>query len=347
MPDGTAPGSTVLIFRIGSLGDTVVALPCLHRIAQCYATSRRVLLTNVPVSTKAAPAQAVVGGVGLIDDYLAYPVGLRSPAGLWRLARQIRALAPSALVYLMPTRSRLGLWRDLSFFKLCGVPSIVGAPLAEDLRRNRRDAGGLFESEGSRLARCLAPLGAIDLADRALWDLRLTADERANARRVCAALGGRPFLAINMGGKIAIKDWGVERWQALLGELRAARPGFGLLVVGAPEDHARGADAAARWGEGAVNACGALTPRESAAAMESAAAFVGHDSGPMHLAAAVGVRCVGLFGSHEPPALWHPIGVGHTAIHRMAGVETIGVAEVRAAVLATLAQPEPVHAARC
>src|SRR6266705_2608835 len=51
---------TIIIFRIGSLGDTVVALPCFHRIARSFANSRRILVTNVAVSQKAAPAESVL-----------------------------------------------------------------------------------------------------------------------------------------------------------------------------------------------------------------------------------------------------------------------------------------------
>jgi len=327
----------VLVFRIGSLGDTIVALPCLHRIAERFPHSRRVLLTNLPVSAKAAPAQSIVGASGLIDDYLAYPVGLRSLDGLRDLARRIRALRPQALVYLMPKRSLAAVLRDVGYFRVaCGVPKVVGAPWAADLRRNRPQPGGALESEASRLARTLHALGPIDIEDRAGWDLRLTADEVERAQVLCRALQGAPYLAINMGGKVAINDWGFERWRALFAALRVALPEHGLLIVGADDDRERGAAAAALWGANAVNASGAMSPRVSAAAMRGAELFVGHDSGPLHLAAAVGVRCVGLFGENNPPGLWHPIGAGHAAIHRMAGVAAITVDEVRDAVLARI-----------
>lgn len=332
-----AAGRPVLILRIGSLGDTVVALPCLHRIAEHYATSRRILVTNLPVSAKAPAAQSIVGPSGLIDDYLAYPVGLRSFEGLRDLARRIRAIGPRALVYLMPKRSLGGLLRDVAYFRVaCGVPTIVGAPWAADLRRNRPLPGGALESECSRLARTLHALGPIDIQNRAGWDLRLSTEEIERAQAACSPLAGAPYLAINMGGKVVINDWGFERWRQLLTGLRSTLPEHGLLIVGAEDDRERGAAAAALWGARAVDATGAMSPRVSAAAMRGAEVFVGHDSGPLHLAAAVGVRCVGLFGENNPPGLWHPIGAGHAPIHRMAGVAAITVDEVREAVLARI-----------
>ena len=68
-------------------------------------------------------------------------------------------------------------------------------------------------------------------------------------------------------------------------------PGLGLALVGAPEESAASEFAADGWravsGSGAViNLCGRLSPRESAAALQTGTgAFLGHDSGPMHLAA--------------------------------------------------------------
>src|SRR5262249_62394923 len=57
---------TILIFRTGSLGDTIVALPCFHWIARSFPESRRIVLTNTPVSEKAAPLESILANTGLI-----------------------------------------------------------------------------------------------------------------------------------------------------------------------------------------------------------------------------------------------------------------------------------------
>ena len=62
------PNSTVkkvLIYRLGSLGDTTVALPCFHLIERAFPASERVLLTNFPVHAKAPASAAVLGDSGL------------------------------------------------------------------------------------------------------------------------------------------------------------------------------------------------------------------------------------------------------------------------------------------
>lgn len=319
---------TLVVYRLGSLGDTVVALPCFHAVARAFPGHRRVVLTNAPVNRKAAPLEAVLGGSGLVHDTIAYPVGLRSPAALWALARRLRALHAGTLVYLTPARGVGAAWRDWLFFRLCGFRHIVGAPLAGDLQRHRRGHDGRLERECERMARCLAALGPIDLDDPAAWDLRLRDEERDEARRLLAPAGGRPLLAINMGGKLAKNDWGAGRWQALAAALARSHGDHALLVVGGPEDAPRAADLAARWPSPVVDACGRASPRVSAAALSQARCFVGHDSGPLHLAASVGVACVGLYGDHHEPRKWHPRGPRHRILHDMRGVQAITVEQV-------------------
>ncbi len=324
---------TIVIYRLGSLGDTIVALPCFTAVTRLFPAARKVLLTNKPVSTKAAPIEAILGaGTGFFDVSIAYPVGTRSPGALFALWKQLRAIGSDTLVYLTPPRGKAAHIRDYLFFKSAGFKRIIGLPLADDLAQCRVDAAGVEEREAVRMARCLAPVHAIDLGDPGYWDLRLNPAELAAGRSITAPLHGAPYVAINMGGKAAEKDWGVDNWTTLITGLAGDFSGHGLLFVGAGEDGPRAEALSAHWPGPVVNACGKLSPRESGAAMQGAAAFAGHDSGPLHLASCMGVPCVALFGDFNRPAKWHPFGSHHRIIHNMGGVSAITVAEVDAAV---------------
>lgn len=337
-PRNSPPQQRIVIYRLGSLGDTVVALPCFHKVAQVWPDAERIVLTNFPVSSKAAPLDVILREGGLIHSAIGYPVGTRSFGQLWQLVLKLRALNADVLVYLTPARGLANACRDWLFFKLCGFRHIVGAPLSEDLQKCREvqpetlTQSRVEERECERLARCLEPLGPIDLNDPEMWELNLSERELKVGDEVLKPLGSARYLAINMGGKAKAKDWGLANWKILLGELQGQYAGSGLLVVGAAEDSERAQEMAAIWDGPVVDACGRLSPRESAAAMRHALVFVGHDSGPLHLAAAAGVRCVGLFGDFNQPQRWHPLGSQHRIIHRMAGLSSITVAEVVSAV---------------
>jgi len=333
----------VLIYRLGSLGDMVVALPALHLVERTFPDAKRRLLTNVPVSAKAAAAEAVLGGSGLVESYVRYPVGTRS---VWRLAWLWWTLwrwRPEVLVYLAAARGVAAARRDARFFRMCGVRRLVGVPLSEAMQQNffgaelgeGYDAGlltGDLEPEAARLVRCLAELGTVDVDDLKNWDLRLSVAERVAADEVIGeeALALRP-IAVSVGTKVQAKDWGKENWRALLERVAAVAPGRSLLLVGAAEEAEASEFAAAGWraagGGPVVNLCGRLTPRGSAAALARAEIFLGHDSGPMHLAAAVGTPCVAVFAARNLPRQWFPVGRQHRVVyHRVdcagCGLET-------------------------
>ncbi|MGO4210661.1 glycosyltransferase family 9 protein [Terriglobus sp. 2YAB30_2] len=309
----------VLVYRLGSLGDTLIVLPSLRLIARVFPNAERRMLTNWPVSSKAPAAAAVLGPTGLIHGYMRYQVGTRNPLALAKLAWEIRRFKPDVLVYLAAGRGLANTKRDAAFFRLAGVKKFVGIPLTEDMQQNRLDENGIYEQEAAKHARNIAELGDARLDDAASWDLELVPAEKDKAAALLKPLGDRPVIAVSVGTKVQAKDWGVENWRGLLAQMGAAYPEFGLALAGAPEESAVSEAAADGWraagGGPVVNLCGKLTPRESAAAFAHARLFVGHDSGPMHLAAAVQTPCVAIFAARNKPAVWFPYGPGHRVIY--------------------------------
>jgi heptosyltransferase-3 len=364
----------VLVYRLGSLGDMVVALPALHLVARAFPEAERRMLTNVPVSSKAPAAAAILEGSGLVSGYMRYAVGTRSVRELLGVWWEIVRWRPEVLVYLAAARGVKAAQRDEAFFRLCGVRRIVGVPLTEGMQRNFYGAAsggkdhamgdGRLEPEAERLARCIGQLADVGdiadpgkLSDAGSWDLGLSDVEREGAARaIGAARFAVELIAVSVGTKVQAKDWGRENWRALLGKMAEEFPGRALLLLGAAEESEASEFAAEGWresgGGAAVNLCGALTPRESAAAIERARLFVGHDSGPMHLAAAVGTPVVAIFAARNIPRQWFPFGKQHRVVyHRVecwgCGLETcieqqkkclmsIGVDEVMGAVRSQL-----------
>jgi ADP-heptose:LPS heptosyltransferase len=305
----------VLIYRLGSLGDTVVALPCFHLIARSYPEAERVLLTNFPVHAKAADSAAVLGDSGLVHGTMRYTVGTRRIGELVRLAREIRRYRPDVLVYLMPLRPWNHVRRDRIFFRLTGVRRIVGLPREQDLKRHYDAATGLYEAEAVRLERSVAELGQAHAEDLANWDLRLSAAESSAAAQVLAPMRDRPFVVCAPGCKMQANDWEQERWRALLGRLCRRYPSYGLVMSGGIEDAALCDYAALDWAGAKLNLAGRLGPRESAAVFAKATVFVGPDSGPKHLAACMGVPCVCAFGARNLPGVWFPPGTRNQIVH--------------------------------
>jgi heptosyltransferase III len=322
------PTKRVLIYRIGSLGDTVVALPCFHLVARVFPDAERRLLTNFPVEVKAPPAAAILEHTGTVHGYFRYTVALRSMFSVFKLWWKIVRWRPQVLVYLAPPRGIPVAERDARFFRFCGIRRQYGVPLTGEMQQNcplpETAVPQPLEYEARRLARNIADLGDARLDDPASWNLRLTLEEHANAERALAAAMGRPLIAVSIGTKDQAKDWGVDNWRALLARLAVLYPDHALALAGAANESDASEFAAEGWRQAAatspeagpaINLCGKLTPRESAAAFELASIFLGHDSGPMHLAAAVQTPCVAVFSARSKPRVWFPFGGRHRVIY--------------------------------
>jgi heptosyltransferase-3 len=315
----------ILVYRIGQLGDTVVALPALWAVRRQFPDARLVLLGNA--HARFVQAQDVLPPSGLIDEYVTYPVGASRIAAFWGLLARLRASRFDALVYLAPRRrTRAQVWRDLAFFRLAGIRRVFGhhgfTPLPA------RPAGAplpALEQEADHLLGRLASSGIpVPSRGRGEMDLALTGEERAAAEswlraHVPADARGAGLVGIGPGSKQASKVWPEDRFVALGRRLVAEHRLF-PVIFGGPEDRALGERLVRAWGRGS-NAAGSLAIRVTAATLAHCRLYVGNDTGTMHLAAAVSVPCVAIFSARDWPGRWYPYGQGHTVLREAVSCE--------------------------
>lgn len=314
------PKERVLVFRIGSLGDSCVALPAFRLIRQSYQDADIRVLTNFPIGqgVKAAPLQTVIGQSGLVDGYFQYPIGLNSWNGFRHCVCELFQWRPDVVIYLMPRRSVAQLGRDFMFFRwVLGIKKIKGLSFNRKAQKCMWDEQRqTFEKEASRLIRNLDTLGSIDLSCKTTWDLGLKASEITQVGNFLESWPGtKNFIVCAVGTKIDTKDWEQSRWEAWAKTLSNQYPDLGLLLIGVAVELERSEHVSRHWRGPKLNLCGKLTPRESGALLRQARCFVGHDSGPMHLAAAVGTPCVAVFSAQERPGIWFPYGGQHQVIY--------------------------------
>lgn len=317
MAGGHSP-KKILVFRIGQLGDMIVALPALWAVRRHWPDAKLTLLCDAyPGHTHSLGAE-LLGPTGLFDSVEHYAAPskdgrLRQLARRLKLISRLRARRFDALIYLAPSlRKPTQVRRDIAFFRAAGIGSIYGAgffppvpvkapgrsfgegPPEADLLLARLAADGIpVASPGEGSLELM--LGDAEAAAVAQWRATLGSD------------GGRIWVGVGPGSKMPAKRWPLQRFGEVVDRL-IARYDIWPVAFGGPEDRLDGETLLARWGRG-YNAAGALSVRESSMALKSCALFIGNDTGTMHLAAAAGTPCVAIFSARDWPGAWYPYGV--------------------------------------
>lgn len=304
----------ILIYRLGSLGDTVMALPAFNLIKEKYKSDTLHLLTNKPVDSKAPLAAAVLGAGFDINEVLTYPVGTRSPSTLLGLLRKIKTLKIDTVINITAYRSKSVDQRDKLFFKTAGIKNLIGFDTKiENIEIN--PSTGKTTWEAKRILERIDSLGQVDLNHCKSWDLHFTDDEVKKAQEVLGPFVlSSQLVAINAGTKMEQKEWGIENWQNFMRKLYVHFPDAKLVFVGAPNEYDFSEKCLAAWNGQGINICEKSSPRVSAAIIKKCVLFIGHDSGPMHLAGAVNTPVLGIFSCRNLPDQWVPRGQNKTLL---------------------------------
>jgi ADP-heptose:LPS heptosyltransferase len=118
----------------------------------------------------------------------------------------------------------------------------------------------------------------------------LRAEEVAAARGALEGLP-RPWVAVAVGAKWVTKRWPADHFAELLRRAHAHFRGSAVFV-GGPEDTPAAREVIAKLGGPALDLTGKTSLPRLSALLSQCDAMAGNDTGPLHLAAALGVPCV-------------------------------------------------------
>ncbi len=271
----------VLVIRLGALGDFVLSFQAFADIRAHHGGARISLLTTAPFVSLALDSPwfdrvAVDTRPPWID-----------PVGVWRLARQLRGYD---LVYDLQTSRR-----SSRYFRLAGRPRWSGVARGAALPHDnpRRNDLHTVERQRDQLARAGVPAsGAADLSWLAGGGPAVPMPYALLVPGTSAAHGGA-------------KRWPAECFAVLAGEV--ARRGLTPVIVGDAGEVAV-AEAIRAAVPAAISLAGRTSLQDLAGLAARAACTVGGDTGPVHLAAAMGCRVVALFSRFSNPTLAAPVG---------------------------------------
>ncbi|MGH6673187.1 MAG: lipopolysaccharide heptosyltransferase II [Xanthobacteraceae bacterium] len=308
----------ILLIKLSAVGDVVHTLPVLNKFRRRYPNAQIDWLVTPAIGELLRHHPALNSVVDFERDTSAPPWAWSALSSYVRLARKLR-LAGYDLVIDLHGQSRTAF---LAF--VTGAPIRIGfdkerpkvwensRQVTDDFRKHAwqgaREGAWLFYTHPVPLPTMdvhvidhYQSVGALLDFDAGPTDFTFQIPQAARDR--VESLLGRYGIGSTRPVVIAPRgNWETKRWpdekSAEIARHFLQR-GHAVVLVGAPREHAVG-EAIARLAPGLADLTGATTLSELAALIERAALCIAHDSGPLHLAVALGRPVVALFGPSDP-----------------------------------------------
>jgi len=299
-----AGATNVLAVRLDNLGDVLMTTPALAAIKSARPGRRLTLL--------ASPAGAALRPfVPALDDAIAYDApwmkGKATDAAADR--RLVERLAAggfdAAVIFTVCTQSALP---AALLCHLAGIPLRLAHcrenpyGLLSDWVPDTEVCGDGMRHEVQRQLDLVAQVGIGAAAPGLVLATRAQDRESLHGKlRQAGGDPGRPWLVVHPGATAASRRYPAERFGAAVREI-AGRTGVQVVLSGGPDEGALLAEVAQGMGPGAavVTLAGTLTLGELSALIAQAEVLVCNNSGPAHIAAAVGTPVVVLYALTNP-----------------------------------------------
>lgn len=303
----------ILLIQLGDIGDVILTLPAIRalrdnfpesRLVVCVREKAREIIEDCPWASEVMAVRKERKPLkSVILDQLHWMRKLRSHR--FDLAIDLRTGTRGAIIAgFSGAGARIGrfatdgrLWRNRVFTHLVTPP----------------DEACQYAVEHN--LNILFPLG-LKIQDSAL-QITVPSYRKQAANRLFSSekipVNG-PLLAFHPFSLWKYKEWQVDSCAALIDDVQL-RYDVTVIITGSSEEHGRADQVVARCRTHPFNLAGKTSIGELAAVFSACRGFIGVDTAALHLAAAVGVPTLGIFGP-SPAVCWAPRGNRHAVVSK-------------------------------
>jgi heptosyltransferase-3 len=294
----------VLVVRLRSIGDTVLATPALHALRRFLPHAR----IDILLEDWVAP---VLDGFEEVDNVITVERG--STVERARVARELRATGYDVAYNLHGGTTATLLVRASGAKHRVGYPNYQYARLHNHLAPSPLELWGQEKTHSVEQQLALPGWTGVPVSDRPRTRLAVTREAKAAIASRLRAAGlddpAKPFALIHPAAAFESKRWAINNFARVAEDLSAR--GLSIIAIAAPHESSIVA-ALARDSAARIQALTDLSLPEVTALLSRARLFVGNDSGIAHIASAVGAPSVIIFGSSNV-AHWRPWATTATA----------------------------------
>ena len=292
LPKDFAP-KRILVVKLDHLGDVLLATPVFSNLRQAYPNAELHALTG-------AWSRVVLEKHPDVNKVLEY----NSPT--FCRTGQPTSLRQTFQLYRELRRQKYDLWVELrSDWRIVCFALLRVTPKRLD-RAAQQVANKLGFAQFTGTHETTRNLDVLDragiptpiqttafsvTAEDAEWASNFLATHQINTEQ--------PLIAIHPGSPIPLKRWMSERYAELADRLIAQKRAQ-ILFVGVKDEIPIITEIQGLMRAESINIAGKTTLTQLASILHTCNVFIGNDSGPMHLAAAVGTQTIGLYGPGDP-----------------------------------------------
>ena len=290
--DKVKPLRSIMIIRPGGIGDAALMLPLIIEFKKSYPE----VSIDILAEKRNHCIFAEFPGIRTVYQY-------DSP-------KQLIAAIRNSYDAVIDTEQ----WHRLSVViaKICNPQLLIGFDTNERRRLLSHAISYSHDDyEATSFINLLVPIGitAMPINGEKWLDIPARLLEKANG--LLGSVKGKTFITLFPGASIREKRWEKDKFKALSERINLS--GFDVVIIGASEDRLIGeyilADA------NGLNLAGKTSLLETATVIQKSCMLISGDSGVLHLAAALGVPTVSLFGPSNIKK-WAPKGNNHIVISK-------------------------------
>lgn len=304
----------ILLIRTDRIGDVVLSTPAIKTVRDAY--------PDAYIAFMVRPyARDIVEGNPYLDEVIIYDkdAAHNSFFETFMFGLRLRKKRFDTVVILHPANRA----HIIAF--VAGIPNRIGFNRKMPFLLTKRIDDKKSLGEKHELDYTLDALKAIGLRgmDRSLFvPVTDSAQCAVDAKLKIAGYDGfRPLLAIHPGASCPSKKWPAARF-ASLADMLKKRYDFQIVLIAGPNDTREAAELKNNLKCRVIDLSGSTSVAELAALLKMCRLFISNDSGPVHIASAVGTPCVVIFGRKQPglgPKRWGPAGKSDIVLHKDAG----------------------------
>ena len=301
------PTDRILVTQTGGwIGDMILLTPALRALKRVYPQSYLALLIRPLVAN-------LMNTCPHVDEVIVDKKGqgVSAVQSFCRLVRRIRRGRFDLAVVLHPTS-----FRNALIPLLAGVPLRIGSNVSgRCILLSQSCADDTHLHEANRYLRVLQLMGIDELAfDLEFWH---TDADRRVVHHLLSGCNVNPedrIVGINLGTTWRTKSWSLDRFADVIAGIQNRFEGA-VVLTGSSSEVGLGNAVQKLVKAKVINLIGKTTVLQLGALIERCNLYLTCDSGPMHIAAAVGTPTIALFGPTNPTR-HQPYGEGHHVIEK-------------------------------